>query len=301
MPREERKLGLLVLTNTKEQSAEIYKQIRLSDTEGKLKVSRLGSISFVAPRLDVNSVLCKKNVMQSNETSVNNLIKVAESEELDVLIATPLQLSILSPMSNVFRPHFAVFQDFELMFDGPDRLTERVLTSLDPESKQIWATRHIAPEIPNNAIRWLPQDMPVDGSLQTVPQNGQEFKFTCSSYKNKVGKLLDTIKKNSSKRGVVFCKDANEVSELSQILSRNQIKSAPYLIGPQTPPSLWNLMKFKTNRAKVLLCEEKAIRSLDAKEAEFAVWLHEPSSTNAEYYRRRSVAPEAAIIRLIDV
>lgn len=300
MPREDGKLGLLVMTNTKEQSTEVYRQIRLADTEGKLKVSRLGSISFVAPRLDVNSVLCKKNVMQSNETSVNNLVKVAESEDLDILIATPLQLSILSPMSNVFRPSYALFQDFELMFEGPDRLTERVLTSLDPECKQIWASRHVAPEIPNNAVRWLPQDMPLDGSLQSVPQNGQEVRYTFSSQKNKIGRLLDTIKKNSSKRGIVFCKDANEVSELSQILSRNQVKAAPYLASLQTPPSIWNLMNFRTNRAKVLLCEEKALRSVDAKEAEYAIWLHEPSDTNAEYYRRRAVATDASIIRILD-
>lgn len=60
---------------------------------------------------------------------------MAEQEDLDILIATPLQLSILSPLSSIFRPRYLVLQDFELMFEGPGRLTERVLSSIDPETK----------------------------------------------------------------------------------------------------------------------------------------------------------------------
>lgn len=64
---EDGKLGMLVLTNSKEQSAEIYTKIKEFDPRRLLKVSRLGSVSFVAPRLDVDEVLCKKSLNKVNE------------------------------------------------------------------------------------------------------------------------------------------------------------------------------------------------------------------------------------------
>lgn len=67
MPRYERQLGMLILANTKEQTAEIYAQIARADPERLLKVSRLGSISFIAPRLEVDGVLNKQSIHRVNE------------------------------------------------------------------------------------------------------------------------------------------------------------------------------------------------------------------------------------------
>ena len=300
LPGQENSLGMLILANTKEQTAEIYSQIARSDPERLLKVSRLGSISFIAPRLEVDGVLNKQSIHRVNEQSVSNLIKVAEKDDLDILIATPLQLSILSPLSKVFKPLFAVLEDFDLLFDGPDRLTERVLTSLDPDTKQVWASRHVAPDIPSNAVRWL-HDLNIQPLDKDAKLSEGDIKYTCGSHKNKLGKVVEIIKKNGKKRGVVFCKDAAEVGEIGQLLTRNQVKTAYLIASHQTPPPLWNIMNFMTNRAQVLLCEEKALKSVDALDAEYSLWLHEPSDKQAEFYRRRAVSDSTPTIKLIEV
>ena len=113
--------------------------------------------------------------------------------------------------------------------------------------------------------------------------------------------MAEIIRKNGKKRGVVFCKDAAEVAEVGQLLTKNQVKTAYLIASHQTPPPLWNIMNFRTNRAQVLLCEEKALKSVDALDAEYSLWLHEPADKQAEYYRRRAVPASTPTIKLIEV
>lgn len=128
--------GMLVITNSKEQSISVYQHIR--NREPSLSVSRLGSISFVAPH-----VLTARQIEENNNTSsypappemvsMRNLISSMNWNKLDVLVVSADQLEgVMRATPENKNPYFAavtrsagfaapnpeyvMIMDYEIMF-----------------------------------------------------------------------------------------------------------------------------------------------------------------------------------------
>lgn len=295
------RLGVLILTSSKDQSVDIYTQLVRADKERKLKISRLGSASYLAPHLEPNQSTKRSEYNRLNEISIENLKNIAESDSLDILVATLSEASILSPWSPVFKPLLVVFQDFELLLDINNRNIERILYSIDSSSKRIWTSRNPQPHIPARMMNLLPDSVDYNHLPAPVPCPAPLEKIQLVGKKNKLCKVIDTVKRNSSKRGVIFCKDATEAKLLTQSLIKEQQRVFLYTSGQQAPPSSWSLLSFKSGPPSVLVCEETALRPVDAKEADYTIWLQEPSNPQDAYYRRRALKPTATVFKFTEV
>lgn len=292
------KLGLLILTSSKLQSAEVYSKLMAANTDRKLKISRLGSVSYLAPVITPQGQHVKKRHAELKGTSVENLKQIAESDNLDVLVATIWETSILSPWSKVFKPSYVVLQDFELLFDENHRLLDRALYCMDPETKRIWTSRNNQPRISLQMSHWLPQPNETDPAPVPIIYQNQKERTQILGKQSPFNKVMDIIKFNSNQRGVVFCKNASEALELTDLLIKGNVRAFPLTSGTQPHPNPWSLYNFENKKSSVLVCEERVLRPVQMKEADYAIWLHPPTDAQEVYYRRRSITASARIYRI---
>ena len=262
----------MILTNTKEQSVLIYKRIRELDPQRTLNISRLGSVSIVAPQIELTSAAKASMVDQQalNEVSADNLTLLAENDNLDILIATPFQLAQLSPWSRVYHPNNLVFEDFELLFEEFCPPLERIMGSLDNKTKQIWASRLSSPKISPLASRWFPE---LSSHLPKVPRGPRVSTRIQHSVEkaHRLSKMEDICNQNMSKRGVILCQDGEDAKNIYKHLSRKQIKAHLYTLGNQTPAPIWHLYNFSLSTGGVLVCEERAVRPLDTLNVDYGI------------------------------
>lgn len=293
-------LGLLIITSSRDQSADVYAKLKLADSGKKLSISRFGSASYMAPHIASEDKKRKDEHHQLNQVSIDNLVKIAELKDQDILVITLWEASALSPLSKAFKPEFALLQDFELLFDENHRLVERALYCLDSSSKTIWTSRNPKPEMPQRLSRWLPEFY---GSIFTKrefspPRREQQYTV---GRKTKIDKVADLVRKNASKRGVIFCRDAEEAEVVTRGLTKSHLKAFSYISILQGPPISPNLLNFKFGAPSVLVAEEKALRPVDVLEADYAIWLDEPVGPEEEYYRRRALCTTAPIYKFTEL
>lgn len=294
-------LGLLIITSSRDQSADIYAKLKQADESKTLSIARFGSASYMAPHITTEDKKRKDEHHQLNQTSIDNLTKIAETEGLDILVATLWEASILSPLSEAFKPEFTMLQDFELLFDENHTLVERVLYCLDPASKKVWTSRNPKPELPGRFIRWLPE--PTNSSATNeacISHVGLELNQTVGK-KTKMCKVIDTVRKNANKRGVIFCSDLEMAKSITKALTKANLKAHPYTTAVQKAPSSWNLMSFKFGPPSVLVAEERSLRPVDVMEADYAIWLDEPSGPEVEYYRRRAMKSTTPVFKFTEL
>jgi hypothetical protein len=124
--------GGLIVTNSKEQSMQVYEQIRGMEVARGLRIARLGSISFLIPHIvkkDVDGRVRLPSSTEMETISKENCLKVSDWSSLDLLIATPDQIDdILSRGGKKgpkrLNPAWIIFEDYELMFQNRDRIEE---------------------------------------------------------------------------------------------------------------------------------------------------------------------------------
>ena len=295
------KLGLLIVTSSRDQSADVYAKLKYADKDKKLSISRFGSASYIAPHISTEDNKRKGEHHKLNQTSVENLAKIAETEGLDILVTTLWEASILSPLSQAFKPEYILLQDFELLFDENHRLVERLLHCLDPDSKTIWTSRNPNPEMPQRLYRWLPES---HGSILSEKKELSPLRLEQNhtvGRKTKINKVIDIIRKNSNKRGVIFCRDPEEAKLITRSLTKSQLRAYPYTSVSQTPQTSWSLLSFKFGVPSTLVAEEHALRSVDVLEADYAIWLDNPAGPEEEYYRRRALRSCAPVLKFTEL
>lgn len=122
--------GGLIITNSKEQSAEMYKHVKSLDTQAQLSVARLGSIAYVAPHidylvyaLDEQSNEEKRNSVDFDAVSVENTVRCADFSQLDILICTVSQLTEIlrrKVSTNPFElnPKYVIINNYDILFEN---------------------------------------------------------------------------------------------------------------------------------------------------------------------------------------
>lgn len=117
--------GAVFLTNSKEQSIQTYESLTRIVKGHQLQVSRLGSVSFVIPHVlkKVKNQEPDANMQASSMAvaSLENLVKAADWQDLDILIATIDQVDDLLARGGKqgdgrLNPKWLVMEDYELMF-----------------------------------------------------------------------------------------------------------------------------------------------------------------------------------------
>lgn len=292
------KLGLLILTSSKIQSSEVYSKLAELNKDKRLNISRLGSVSYLAPMVDTQEQVTKRRHAELKGISVENLKLIAGSDDLDVLVATIWETSILSPWSKVFKPTYVVLQDFELLYDENHRLLDRALYCMDPETKRIWTSRNSHPKISLQMSHWLPEPDENDPAPVPIIYQSQNERTQVLGRQSKLRKVMDIIKFHPTKRGVVFCKTSTEALELTDHLTKKGVRVFPLTTGAQPYPNSWSLFNYESNPSAVLICEERALRPATTKQADYAVWMYAPEDAQENYYRRRAIIASARIYRI---
>lgn len=126
--------GAVFLTNSKEQSIQTYELLSEMARQNSLQISRLGSVSFVIPHVLKKTTKAPEPVTNQQSAnmatlSMENLVKIADWGELDILVATIDQLDdLLSRGSKQgagkLNPKWLVMEDYELMFSNKDYTEE---------------------------------------------------------------------------------------------------------------------------------------------------------------------------------
>lgn len=124
--------GALIITNSKEQSLQIYRLIRELASDRDLNMARLGSISFLIPHILKKDSTGKSRLPSHGDMetiSKENFVKVSDWKSLDLLIATTDQLDDILNRGGKrgpgrLNPAWIVFEDYELMFQDKDKVEE---------------------------------------------------------------------------------------------------------------------------------------------------------------------------------
>lgn len=301
------KLPLLVLTNSREQSIDVYRQIKEMDREGDLKISRLGSISIVCPHLmpgeEARGARFPAELTNFyNEVSLTNLAQVAEDPALDILIAAPWQLTALSAWSRVYRAETVILEDFELLFEEQtiSAPLERVLNTLHINAKYVWASRCPTPPIPNSSLQRFPQLE----SLKFVQKEEVEIEnYHTEEYKKneEMAAIWRVIQMYPNQRGVVFCSSEEHVLEVNDYLTKQQkVRTYTYCQSIMSPSLHWNYTRFRFGPPRVLVCNERKILEVEVPEADFAIWVRPAKNNHVAYYRHRTVSPTTQTHELVE-
>lgn len=297
------RLGALIISNSIEHSVNIYRELKILDGERKLNISRLGSFSHKAPLLDVEEISVNESLR--NELIDHNLIRVVEHSGQDIIIATPSQLLLFPPSSYIFDSEYVVIDDFELQFqNNSTKRIDRILESISEDSRLVWVSRNPTPSMPQYLKDWFGELGEIEsGSLTTtitptIKSQNQLKVFTVEP-NHKGARMMEIIRKNKDQRGVIICKSAEEAKSVQLFLSRNQTRSFLLSSSNQAAPRVWSILCFKTTQNAVLVCDEKSIRSVELKEADFAICTEDFSSETNEYYIRRAVNQEETPIYIL--
>jgi superfamily II DNA/RNA helicase len=287
-------LGALILSNSIEQSIEIYREIKLLRAERELRVSRLGSVSYVAPQIDLDA-----DRASHAEASRANLRRIAEEERLDILIATPGQLASLPRSSRVFKPQILLVEDFELQFQKKSsNEVDDILESIGLETHIVWASRNLTPVLPSYLTEWFAE---LDFIQQGVKVPAIRTKYFRVERNHKLTKALEILRQNKGKKGVLVCRDAEEAAFLRQVVSRQQIRNFLLTTSKRALPRVWNLLSFKSSTSSLLITEPRAMRSLDLADADFAVFLADCNTPLDEYYALRALNEDAQVFKFIEI
>jgi superfamily II DNA/RNA helicase len=292
-PRESERLGALILSNSVEQSVELYRELKLLSAERGLKVSRLGSVSYAAAQVGVDA-----DDRSLTEASRANLRKVAEDEQLDVLIATTGQLAHLSQSTRVFNPKILLVEDFELQFQNESsNEIDDILESVGLDTHIIWASRNQTPALPNYLTEWFTE---LDCVAQEVKVPAVSTRYFRVEKNNKLTKALELVRLNRDKKGVLVCRDPDQASLIRQVVSRLQVRNFLLTTSRRAPPRVWNLLSFKSSSSSLLITEPRAMKALDLGEADFVIFLDECRSLLEEYYAVRSFAHIGQVVKFIE-
>lgn len=293
-PARSERLGALILSNSIEQSVDLYRELKLLSPERGLRVSRLGSVSYLAPQIGADA-----DSRGLAEASRANLRRVAEDEHLDVLIATPGQLALLPRSSRVFRPQILLVEDFELQFQKESsNEADEILEAVALDTHIIWASRNQTPALPRYLTQWFTELDCVHAEVKAPVTSARYFRVERT---HKLTKALELLRLNKDKKGVLVCRDAEQASLLKQAVSRHQLRNFILATARKAPPKVWNLLSFKSSSSSLLITEPRALRTIDLGDVDYAFFFDECASPLEEYYVLRSMSANAQIFKFIEI
>ena len=291
---ESERLGALILSNSVEQSIELYRELRLLSAGRSLRLSRLGSASYLAPQIGAGA-----DSRSLAEAAKANLRRVAEDEQLDVLIATPGQLALLPKSARIFNPRILLVEDFELQFlRQTSNEADSILESIGSDTHIIWASRNESPALPSYLTQWFAE---LDCVAQEVTVPVHRTSHLRVEKKNKLSKALELLRTLRNKKGVLVCRDPEQAALLKEAASRQQVRNFILTSSRRAPPRVWNLLSFQSSSSSLLITEPRAMRTLDLSSTDFAIFLDECTSPLEEYYAVRSLAEATQIFKFIEL
>ncbi len=120
--------GCLVITNSKEQAMINYTRIKsMVDPNSDLRISRLGSVSFVIPHVSMTARQPNTPQSKLSDISIDNMAKATNWNKLDVLICTINQLEDVLKSRAMghprnLNPKWIILEDYEIMFNRKEKI-----------------------------------------------------------------------------------------------------------------------------------------------------------------------------------
>ena len=117
--------GCVVITNSKDQSVEVYRSMRLADSGGVLNIRRLGSVSYLSPHVEYMKDMAKMDRDELEDVSISNLAQSANWNSTDVLVCTVGQLVNMIDDETVgmdINPKYIIMEDCELMMTNEENM-----------------------------------------------------------------------------------------------------------------------------------------------------------------------------------
>lgn len=133
--------GALILLPTKELALQVYRTARLLDEEGRLNMSRMGSIAYysnVIELLNNSRVENQNSANQIADIALDNAIASLKWESTDLLVVTPtLANNVMRFGRSKINPRYVVLDEADELLETNESIalsTKRVLKNLASRS-----------------------------------------------------------------------------------------------------------------------------------------------------------------------
>jgi ATP-dependent RNA helicase DDX41 len=271
--------GALIITSTKELCNQIYRDIKMLDSEGKVNVTRLGSISSITPLIR-NYDKIKENKI-THDVAAENLSNYVNFDNMDIVISTPEQMDSLVKFDQIkqLNPKYLVIDEADhlLTESSKQQSLASLFSHMDLGNSELLAQRNIIltaatfPErvksssqkeflkkyFPNIKIcksdNYLKYPQGMDHTLVDVDNQ---------SFKDKLHILKGLVNTLDSQNFLIFCNSNKNIIKIHQFLSENGVKTLYHSSDSTEAERNKNINLFSTGSYTALICSDAINRGI---------------------------------------
>lgn len=271
--------GALIITSTKELCNQIYRDIKMLDSEGKVNVTRLGSISSITPLIK-NYDKIKENKIDY-DVATENLSNYLNFDDMDIVISTPQQIDTLIRSNKIksLNPKYVVIDEADNLMTESTNLQQlaSLFSHIDLTNPQLYFKRNIiltAANFPETIKSNLKEDFlkkyfpkinicksdnylkyPKDIDHTLVDVGNQTFNDKLQILK----RLINTLE---NKNVIVYCNSNDNIKKVHKFLSENDIRVLYHSSSSSESERNKNINLFSTGSYTALICSDAINRGI---------------------------------------
>lgn len=271
--------GALIITSTKELCNQIYRDIKMLDSEGKVNVTRLGSISSITPLIK-NYDKIKENKI-NYDVATENLSNYLNFDDMDIVISTPQQIDTLIRSNKIksLNPKYVVIDEADNLMTESTNLQQlaSLFSHIDLTNPQLYFKRNIiltAANFPETIKSNLKEDFlkkyfpkinicksdnylkyPKDIDHTLVDVGNQTFNDKLQILK----RLINTLE---NKNVIVYCNSNDNIKKVHKFLSENDIRVLYHSSSSSESERNKNINLFSTGSYTALICSDAINRGI---------------------------------------
>lgn len=285
--------GAIIILPTKELCTQTYAFLRKLDYTNKLKMNRTGSISHVAPHVQLLKSMPKEDLkkLDLEELSDKNIINSTKWDNQDLLITTPSQLNIIQKAKKTvdpldINPSYIIIDEMDLLFEDQN-FNEPLMNIMshffgqyrspfgeeNNKRKLILSSASLKNRMRDIPSKELQEDYfgPIEWvqseNYQKISENilFENVNIQRQDMNERIDKFRVVTKQNLEegfRKIMVFCEDSKTIDLLKDLLEKSKIKCFAMHSQMRPEKRLESLMNFQKSDG-VLLATDLACRGLD--------------------------------------